>query len=217
MHWDSQFLPTLRELLSKFDRPAVCALVAEAAKKARNQNYFNDPSRYGPWSLVGDELPDDLLMVDLSPPSMSSLVYIESVIAEDPTVRVLDFGCGLSAFSHYAANLLDGAVADYDNFSQVQRDVVEHFRKQLNVAMPLSRPAAAEFAPTVLCAHGIWLDPDFYDISSVSTVLSDRLYNSGALKGEGPFHYNRNWAQEPERFGFRKVDQLPFLDVYRRD
>ncbi len=53
-------------------------------------------------------------------------------------------------------------------------------------------------------------------MESVSTVLSDRLYNSGAIPGEGPFHYNRDWAQQPERFGFVKVDQLPFLDVYKR-
>jgi hypothetical protein len=73
-----------------------------------------------------------------------------------------------------------------------------------------------EFEPTVISAHGIWINPDLYAMESVSTVLSDRLYNSGAIPGEGPFHYNRDWAQQPERFGFVKVDQLPFLDVYKR-
>jgi len=210
------FLQRLCLVLNLFDREAACALVNEAASRAHNQNYFRDPSRYGPWTLVGDELPDDLLMVDLSPPSMSSLVYVASALSKDPTTRILDFGCGLSAFSYYSAHLISGTVATYDDYSQVKEEVVSQFYGRLGRPQPMSRAEVLAFEPTVLSAHGIWIDPDLYAIESVSTVLSDRLYNSGAVAGEGPFHYDSDWAQQPERFGFHKVHQLPFLDVYER-
>ncbi len=72
--------------------------------------------------------------------------------------------------------------------------------------------------PNVLSICGIWVqDLALYELESVKVLLSDPLYNSGAVAGQGVYHYDPNWENRPELFGFTLVSRLPALNIYVQD
>ena len=52
-------------------------------------------------------------------------------------------------------------------------------------------------------------------IGLLEYVLSDALYNSGRVKGNGIYHYLPHWNSTPENLGLQLVESFQYLDVYK--
>ena len=76
--------------------------------------------------------------------------------------------------------------------------------------------SVVEFSPQIVSAHGIWLEDWVYQIPSIEYILSDRLYCSGAIPGEGAHFYNKDFKNSPSNYGFKQISSLPFLDVFKK-
>lgn len=204
-----------RRLLTGFPREMVASEVRLAAERATNRTYFRDASHYGPWQAVGDACLNDLLEAHLPPPpAISSLAFLSS---QRPGGRLLDFGAGLSGFGQYASRIGLSQVRWCADFYQVSREIAMGFHLGIGSPPFVELNGIATYVAEVVAEHGIWLADDIYGLSSVRLPLSDRLYNSGGIPGEGPFRYFDCWDNSPERFAFSRMAELPFLDVYTRE
>jgi len=138
-------------------------------------------------------------------------------VADISEIRILDFASGLSGFPIYATEF--ELVKAYDNYSQIPLDGIYNFHAACGHknSLLIRKEEIHLFNPNIISVFGFWLSESWiYDLPSVQIIISDSLYNSGSIKGEGIFHYLGEKAQTPEDFGYRKVLQFPLVDIYVR-
>jgi hypothetical protein len=124
----------------------------------------------------------------------------------------------LSALVKYASAYRQAK--SFDNFNQVSKETIEYFYKRINLDPAktlLSIEGVLKYKPNVMSVCGNWVsDLSLYEQPSLKFLLSDTLYNSGRIKGQGVYYYNKFWKTPPEKFGFKLIAQVPLLDVFYR-
>ncbi|MAV81818.1 MAG: hypothetical protein CMD12_07615 [Flavobacteriales bacterium] len=176
--------------------------------------YFKNPPAYKHYNLANDIHPKEILDVDLSLPSISSLLWLSKNKIEDK--RILDYGCGISGFLVYINNF--GYGLGYDNCEQIGYKIIDKFLELVDnkIQIVKDKKTVFEFSPQIISVHGIWLEDWVYQIPSIEYILSDRLYCSGAIPGEGANFFNKDFKNSPSDKGFKKISSLPFLDIFKR-
>jgi len=109
----------------------------------------------------------------------------------------------------------------FDSFVQISERALSHFIATIGLGphkVLLNIDLVLLWKPNVLSVCGIWVqDLALYDLESVKVLLSNPLYNSGAVAGQGVYHYDLDWKNRPEHFGFILASRFPALDIYVRD
>ena len=188
----------------------------EKYKKELNQNFFSAPQDYSPYDTFLGDTHDHLDMRnDLSKPAYDSLEWIENNVYNQ-RLKLLDYGCGLSGLIHYAREF--GETKGYDNFLQVPKEAVEYFHDKIGLQNGLIDFDEIEaYQPNVMSVCSLFVqEPELYNISSIEIILSDTLYNSGSIQGEGCYHYKPDFDTPPEKFGFVFQEKIRTIDVYVR-
>jgi len=208
------------KMFSHSERELVCSahtLVVNEFFSTTNTNFFSDPSIYEPYLKYFD-IPNFKLPVkkDLSRPAMSSLYFLNNIVKGEH--RVLDYACGISGFLVYASKKFP--TKGFDRWVQISKEACEKFLIQNNLdpnSIIIDFEEISSFQPTILNVSGFWVeDIELYNLDSLEYVLSDPLYNSGAIPNEGCYFYNKYFENFPEKFGFSLLKRFPYLDVYRK-
>jgi len=205
-------------LFSIRDRLRVCESrknVFNTSEKI-NMNYFQDPFNYPPQKTFLGELPLDIpVMKDLSKVNMCSLDFISKIKGNHV---VLDYACGLGSFVYYS-NIFFKTYG-YDKWAQIPKHFTEKHLNNLDISSEvlIKKEHIKNINPTIINVSGFWIeDVQLYGLDSVEYILSDPLYNSGRIKGEGVYFYKGDgWDNSPDKYGFTKIFSYPALDVYRK-
>ena len=176
--------------------------------------YFKNVTGYQHYNLCKDYHPEETLDVDLSLPSISSLLWLFKNKIKNK--RILDFGCGISGFPIYLNNF--GTSLGYDNCEQIGFKIIDKFLDLVENQTKIVREKdkVFNFSPQIIAVHGIWLEDWVYQLPSTEYILSDRLYCSGSIPGEGANFFNKDFKKSPSDNGFELVSQLPFLDIFKK-
>jgi len=188
----------------------------EKYKESLNQNFFSAPQSYSPYDMfLGDTHGHLNMMHDLSKPAYDAFEWL-SKNSEGKNPRLLDYGCGLSGLVHYAREF--GETKGYDNFLQVPKEAVEYFHDKIGLQNGLIDFDEIEaYQPNVMSVCSLFVqETELYNISSIEIILSDTLYNSGSIQGEGCYHYKPDFDTPPEKFGFVFQEKIRTIDVYVR-
>ena len=206
----SLFVDEERERIS-----TIFSSVIERWAETTNTNYFAAPQSYDPYErFLGNTHEGLELLPDLSRPNMSSLYFLSQLEGEHV---VLDYACGVSGFLHCAQRF--APTFGFDRWVQVPREACSEFLDATGTPSDrlVDLDEIPSLAPTILNVAGYWIeDLDLYALPSVQYVLSDTLYNSGSVEGEGVHYYLNDWNGTPDHCGFRLQDRYPALDVFVR-
>ena len=187
--------------------------VLQQHKDELNYNYFKAPQLYDPYtSHVGPINQNLTLLPDLSRCNMSAVYFLNQLSGDH---IVVDYACGMSGLIHYASQRFQAY--GFDRWVQIPRHCAAAFLRELghSVDRLIDYEQIAQVQPTIINVAGFWLeDIELYSLPSLKYVVSDTLYNSGLVPGEGVFFYQPGWQHTPECMGLRKVFQFPGIDIY---
>jgi len=187
-------------------------------KSKLNYNFFKSPHLYNETYQKYLDIPYRYLNFrrDLSLAAMDVIYYLGRKKIKN--LRLLDYGCGLSGIIKYGQKY--GNVKGFDNYTQIPEEEIKYFYNILKIDTKtklVNLQEIIKWKPNVISVCGAWVSHlELYKLNSIKILLSDRLYNSGAVRNQGVFYYKSSWSDYPEKFGFSLKKKLPVIDVYVR-
>lgn len=220
--------------LNKLPRSKIEASMLTAIKNSdheMNTGYFLNPAGYQPYfTYLGESLDINSENHELSLVSIEILRWLWEV-NDKSRHRLLDFACGIPTLL-LCANEMGIDSRGFDRWKQIPESVAVDFleivKRGKNSGWPLENepPLASSllnsidevksYSPTIISVASYWIeDLELYELPNLEYVLSDALYNSGRVKGNGIYHYLPNWNATPEDLGLQRVESFQYLDVYK--
>ena len=227
---EDETLESFNAFLADLPRSEVSALITKLVSTTStdiNSNFFLKPHKYQPYfDFIGPQDAEPNSFSDLSLVSMEVLRYLYDYSGNSEE-RVLDYACGIPTLSLYLQQL-GFESRGFDRWIQIKKSVAQEYlletrdldwKKSFHSESQIldSKLEIYEWDPTIISVAGYWIeDLDLYQLPSLKYVLSDPLYNSGRIKGEGVYHYKPNWQSTPDDLGLKLVSSKKYLDIYER-
>lgn len=176
--------------------------------------YFDNVSSYKPYSIFCGEILDIPKLNDISKPNICGLDFLSKLQGDH---IVLDYACGIGSFLYYSNKFF--TTYGYDNWNQISKMSSINHLEDLNISSDslIDYKDIEKIKPTIINVAGYWIeDIELYKLDSVQYILSDPLYNSGRINGEGIYLYKKSWDNFPEKFNYKKIISYPALDIYAK-